>query len=164
MLTARFILKIMAETIVENRVCNACGADVRKGALFCYNCGGKVASEITVAKNDKNEAVGDIRFQESISDGNGVNIKQTEVKTRQESREISADEPIANPIEKSSLNEETKLQSAAAIRRKSKSIQPKRVEVIWEEYENAPNVWFILVAVFLTIVAVVILFLAIRMK
>jgi hypothetical protein len=56
------------------------------------------------------------------------------------------------------------LESAAAIRKKTKSIQPKKVEVIWEEHDNAPNVWFVLVAIFLTIVAVVILFLAKRMR
>jgi hypothetical protein len=50
------------------------------------------------------------------------------------------------------------------MRKKSKSIQPKKVEVVWEEHEDAPNIWFILVAIFLTIVAVVILFLALRMR
>lgn len=154
----------MAETITENQVCNACGADVREGSLFCYNCGGQVASEIGVVKNDKIKAVGDVRFQESISGENGDHFKQSGVETKQEIREILTEKSTAKPLEKSNLNKETKLESAATIRKKSKSIQPKKVKIIWEEHENAPNVWFILVAVFLTIVAVVILFLAIRMK
>ncbi len=154
----------MAEMLVENQVCDACGADVRKGALFCYNCGGEVASEIVVAKNDKIETVDNTRFQENISKENGTEYKPSKVKTKQEVRDISVEEPIAKPIEKSSLNEEAKLKSAAAMRRKSKIIQPKKVEIIWEEHENTSNVWFILVAVFLTIFAAVILFLAIRMK
>ena len=154
----------MAETITKNQVCNACGADVREGALFCYNCGGNLASEIVVDKNAKNEAVADAQLQESISDGNGDNIKQSGVETKQEIKEIFNEQPITKPIEKTNLNKETKLESAAAIRKKTKSIQPKKVEVIWEEHDNAPNVWFILVAIFLTILAAVILFLAIRMK
>ncbi len=154
----------MAEMLVENQVCDACGADVRKGALFCYNCGGEVASEIVVAKNDKIETVDNTRFQENISKENGTEYKPSKVKTKQEVRDISVEEPIAKPIEKSSLNEEAKLKSAATMRRKSKIIQPKKVEIIWEEHENTSNVWFILVAVFLTIFAAVILFLAIRMK
>ncbi len=154
----------MAEMLVENQVCDACGADVRKGALFCYNCGGEVASEIVVAKNDKIETVDNTRFQENISKENGTEYKPSKVKTKQEVRDISVEEPIAKPIEKSSLNEEAKLKSAAAMRRKSKIIQPKKVEIIWEEHENTSNVWFILVAVFLTIFAAVILFLAIHMK
>jgi hypothetical protein len=154
----------MAETITENQVCNACGADVRESALFCYYCGGNLASEIAVAKNDKVEAVVDVQSQESNSDGNGNNSRQSSVETKQEIRDIFNEIPIAKPIEKSNFNKETKLESAAAIRKKTKSIQPKKVEVIWEEHENAPNVWFILVAIFLTVVAAVILFLAIRMR
>ncbi|HXH70561.1 MAG TPA: zinc ribbon domain-containing protein [Pyrinomonadaceae bacterium] len=155
----------MAETMVENQVCNACGADVRKGALFCYNCGGEVASEIAVAKNDKIETVANTRFQENISTENGNEFKQSEVKTKQEVREIFVEKSITKPIEKSSSDEEAELKSAAAIMRgKSKIIQPKKVEVVWEEHDNTPNLWFILVAVFLTIVTAVILFLALRMK
>ncbi len=149
--------------LVENQVCDACGADVRKGALFCYNCGGEVASEIVVARNDKIEIVDNSRFQENISKENGTEFKPSKVKTKREIRDISVEEPLTKPIEKTSLNEEAKLKSAA-MRRKSKIIQPKKVEVVWEEHENTPNIWFILVAVFLTIFAAVILFLAIRMK
>jgi hypothetical protein len=153
----------MAETITKNQVCNACGANVREGSLFCYNCGGSLASEIAVAKSNKNEAVADIQSQENVFDRNG-DIKQNGVNAKQEIREIFNEVPIAKPIEKSNLNKETKLESAATMRKKSKSIQPKKVEVIWEEHEDAPNIWFILVAIFLTIVAVVILFLALRMR
>jgi hypothetical protein len=153
----------MAETITKNQVCNACGANVREGSLFCYNCGGSLASEIAVAKSNKNEAVADIQSQENVFDRNG-DFKQNGVNAKQEIREIFNEVPIAKPIEKSNLNKETKLESAATMRKKSKSIQPKKVEVIWEEHEDAPNIWFILVAIFLTIVAVVILFLALRMR
>jgi hypothetical protein len=57
-----------------------------------------------------------------------------------------------------------KLKSAASLRRKSKSFQNKKVEIVWEEHENAPNIWFIAVTVVLTIVAGVILYLAVRLK
>ena len=32
----------MVETAVEIQRCGACGADVRHGSLFCYNCGASV--------------------------------------------------------------------------------------------------------------------------
>ena len=32
----------MVETAVEIQRCGACGADVRDGSLFCYNCGASV--------------------------------------------------------------------------------------------------------------------------
>jgi len=32
----------MPKTAVETAVCNICGAEVREGSVFCYNCGGSV--------------------------------------------------------------------------------------------------------------------------
>lgn len=29
----------MAEIVAESLICNACGAEIRGGSLFCYNCG-----------------------------------------------------------------------------------------------------------------------------
>ena len=34
----------LPETVTTS-VCPKCGADVRAGSLFCYNCGGRVADE-----------------------------------------------------------------------------------------------------------------------
>jgi hypothetical protein len=156
----------MAETIVENQICNACGADVRKGALFCYNCGGAVASEIIVVKNDKNKRISKTRSRKKLSqeNENGIEIKVSKVAEKPVIRETLVEEPIANPIAKPNPPaEEIELKSAATIR-KSKIVQPKKVEVIWEEHEDTPNIWFIIVTVVLTVLAAVILFLALRMR
>lgn len=32
----------MTETTTKNAVCKHCGADVREGSIFCYNCGKSV--------------------------------------------------------------------------------------------------------------------------
>ena len=32
----------MSKTAVETPICDICGADVRAGSLFCYNCGGSL--------------------------------------------------------------------------------------------------------------------------
>ena len=40
----------MPKTAVQTPICDICGADVRDGSLFCYNCGGSLkhdAQEIT---------------------------------------------------------------------------------------------------------------------
>lgn len=135
----------MALTLVQNKVCPACEADVRPNALFCYSCGAAVS----------------------------VKEKFDENSTREQSIQtvVQRDEKIAAPeinnaegVEKPTVAEAVKLKSAAALRRKSKSFQSKPVEIVWEEHENAPNGWFISVAVFLTIVAGVILLLAVRLK
>lgn len=142
----------MAETTIENQVCNVCGAEVRKDALFCYHCGSQIAPEVVPVQK------GEIKIQENNSDTAAVktNTKQAEKSVIQKASEVETGKP--EPIK------ETGLKSAAAMRKKPKSIQPKKVEIIWEERDDLPNTWFILVAVFLTIVAGVILFLALRMR
>lgn len=36
----------MAETAVQTPICDICGAEVRDGSLFCYNCGGSVSASV----------------------------------------------------------------------------------------------------------------------
>ena len=36
----------MPKTAVETAVCDICGAEVRDGSVFCYNCGGSLAKDI----------------------------------------------------------------------------------------------------------------------
>jgi len=146
----------MAETLVENQVCNHCGADVRPTALFCYNCGSSVAPETVIALKDK-ESVGEARLRRIIAEGKNGD-KNVQIKR------IIAEEAVDKSITQSSVQTETNLKSAAAMRRKSKSIQPKRIEVFWEEHENAPNGWFILAAILLTLTAAGILYLAMYLK
>ncbi len=130
----------MAETTVENRICQNCGADVRPNSLFCYHCGGALAPKAVVEATN-----GDQPAKRT----NALIVTKTD----------------DNPILKRVLPaEEPKLKSAAAMRRKSKRFQPKRIEIIWEEHENAPNGWFVFAAIFLTLFAAGILFLAIYLK
>ena len=138
----------MVETAIENRICQTCGAEVRPNTLFCYNCGKSVAPEIVQDLPRKRDG-GDVEFRENNAPGQKNDLGQTESTVLRE----TIDEPI--PI----LSEEPKLKSAAAMRRQPKSVQPKRVEIIWEEHANAPNGWFILAAILLTLFAFGILYL-----
>jgi len=36
----------MPKTAVQTPVCDICGAEVRKGSLFCYNCGGSLTQAV----------------------------------------------------------------------------------------------------------------------
>ena len=146
----------MAEIKVENSTCPACGADARPNALFCYHCGSSVAPELVVALKDKKD-VSNVRFYKiSDEEKNGDKSEQIE--------QVVVEKIEDKPIYKSNLSEEPKLKSAATMRRKKKSFQPKRIEIIWEEHENAPNGWFIAAAIFLTLFAAGILYLAMRLK
>lgn len=183
----------MAETLVENRTCGKCGVVVRKGALFCYNCGDTVAPEIPVAENNTPPTV-ELFREERIEDAaepvKPEPIKAEPVKTEtlrvdrieplveirpemaptEEIRlEKSSDEPIKKPdsIEKRpDLIEEAKLKSAASLRRKAKpGLQKRKVEqIVWTGHENAPNAWFIVVALVLTLFATGVFWLAMNLK
>ena len=145
----------MAETSVENRVCQACGADVRPNTLFCYNCGESLAPKIPGGAKDE-QNVSNAWFRENISEekNGGKSI---------ENKPSAIAEATDRPIPKPTLTDEPKLKSAAAMRRQSKAYQPKKVEIIWEEHD-APNGWFIVAAILIALFAVGILFLAIYLK
>lgn len=147
----------MAETLVENRICDDCGADVRPGALFCYSCGGSVSTK-NVDDNNQNEGVSEAWFRENISGENGNNNKTAAIIVKTPSDKIAE---IGN--RKSGNQEQTKLKSAASLRRKAKTLPKKDVEIVWEEHE-APNIWFILVALLLTAFAGGIVYLAMYLK
>lgn len=144
----------MATTIIEEQNCKACGVDIREGALFCYNCGGSVTYD--EASSDNDTAMSDAWFREEIAEedpGEKVEEATTEAVTKVADRK------------KSRLPESSRLRSAAALRRKSKTFQKKRVEeVVWEEYENPSNRLFILVAVVLALLTAAIFWLAIYLK
>ena len=145
----------MAETSVKNPTCRHCGADVRPDTQFCYNCGGAIAPDAQAVLREENAVKSPLR-ENIVESVNGDSSKQT--------NKLDIADLTGKPIEKPEINEEIELKSAASMRRKSKVIQPKKVEVIWEEHESAPNARYILVAVILTIFAAVILYLATVLK
>src|SRR5215210_6792017 len=125
----------MAETLVKNRVCNACGADVRSGASFCYNCGSSVIAEPLSPEKNGNNDVGEktekFLFPEKTFEDEKIQAVENKETAEKTEAEITAE---AKP----------ELKSAASMRRKPKTIQRKRIEVAWEEPASAPNVWFLL--------------------
>ena len=144
----------MAETLVENQVCNACGADIRKDALFCYNCGGTVASESVNPKAAETLHINPA----AVKPGSIIN----ESKTSQSKSGVTSKLPLEKPDEPvviSDVKPEAALTSAASLRKKPKNIERKQVEISWEEYKSAPNIRFIIAALLLTAFAVLVIWL-----
>ncbi len=160
----------MAETLVEKKICEACGADVRPGSLFCYNCGGAVSLDLPESKK---ENISDAWLRDDLVENSDLKTSRLDgVKT-----ENVVLKPIGKPtvselleeisdktIEKPNIAEEAKLKSAANMRRKAKTFQKKRVEIVWEEPENTPNKWFPIVAIILILMVVGIFYLAMYLK
>lgn len=114
----------MAEKIIEKEICRNCGVDVRPNTLFCYNCGSSVAS----ASN-------------SIKTGYPT-VKDKLLEENSRTSRVNGD-----------ADRKSAMKSAASLRQKNKPVQKKTVEVVWEEPESAPNLWFLVVAFLLTIFA-----------
>ena len=175
----------MSKTLVEKKICDACGADIRPGSGFCYNCGGTISLEEredlpkTAASIDP-KAVDDAWRQNDLGETSDFQTSSIDLKTTKLKEEVvevidlkpigkPSDEPLNQtiesiPAEKPALPEDAKMKSAANLRRKAKSFQRKTVEVVWEEPESAPNKWFPLVAIILILLVVGIFYLAMYLK
>ncbi len=158
----------MAETLVKEKICDACGTEVRAQAMFCYNCGSAVAPDVPPDGNN-NKKVSNAWFRDDLVGEQPKEIsKQTAslkdepdeaiITDKDETAHIAETENDTEIVEeeKAEKRDLSKMDSAANLRRRGKSIQKKRVEVVWEEHDNAPNGWFIFFAVVLTGLAVTI--------
>jgi len=72
----------MPKTAVQTAVCDICGADVRDGSLFCYNCGG------SLSKAEEAEPIPPpsepIVAAEPLSNGSVAKVDATPAKRRPE--------------------------------------------------------------------------------
>lgn len=157
---------VMAENVVENRICSVCGAEIRPQALFCYNCGSSVAPEIGAATAQTNH---DNKANETLD--KPIEMPTDALIGNREAENKSA--AATNTAAAAATNRDrTNLKSAAALKReRAKSgqnllpPQRKKIEVVWEEpEEDAPNVWFIVAALVLTLLSVGILFAVLTIK
>jgi len=161
----------MAEIIVENQICETCGADVRPQALFCYNCGGADGVQIektenkTESKNGNNKS-GDVllknNFKEEIKEETAEKPANSE--SNGDVRKIEVTAETIKKDKKADVFEEAKLKSAASLRRKAKSIQPKEIEIVWEEPERISGLRLTLIVLLLSAFAAGVVFLAISLK
>lgn len=157
----------MAETLVKEKVCTACGTEVRPQAMFCFNCGSAVAPDIPLTENN-NKTVSNEWFRDDLVETDSENAEFED--DRSDEQEIIEDKvefeaendtereagvEIGEEDEKAEKRDLSKMKSAANLRRE-KSVQKKRVEIVWEEHDNAPNGLFIFFAIILTILALVI--------
>ncbi len=131
----------MPQTVVEKAICDNCGADVREGTAYCYNCGVPV-SEVLSTESAANPE--DRSFAES---------EAPDAKTQ------AALDELAEKL-KFDEEEDKKLAKAAAERRKARVSQRKRSkEFTWEGADESPGGLLVLVTIVIAIfAALVVLF------
>ena len=124
----------MTKATVEKTICKSCGADVREGTLFCYNCGKRVAEEPVAEAADPGKSNGDA-VDEEIA------------------RRFRVDEEPPD-----------KLAAAAAKRKKSRAGLRKPSEMVWEPADGNSSSLFVVITIVITAIAAIIVFFAVYLK
>lgn len=161
----------MAEITLEKKLCEKCGADVRPNTLFCYNCGSQVASDEEVAlENSKapdaiNKIAQPKKFETTKLDSELI-AATTKNKVKASSIPKPTDSILAGENEEDSkrIDDSSRLKTASSLRNKPKTTQSKQIKVTWDSYESAPNIWFLLVALILTLFAAGILYAMLQIR
>jgi hypothetical protein len=125
---------MMPDVLVEEKVCGKCGVKVRRDTQFCHNCGESVEADIVPKPDVTSPNVTKAGDAILVTDGiagsptglNGLNASPA---------------PIGN----------SKLTSAASLRRQARTLERKSVEVIWEPAENRANLPLIISTIVLLI-------------
>ena len=137
---------MMTKNAVENVACIACGADVRSEALYCYNCGGAVATQ---PDPERGAEQGEPKQHVNVAPTQGAeSITQPRLDVRVEST--------------TGENTQRKPLTSAMLRRKRASNR-QPVEVIWEE-PSRPSMMFVVASIIVTILTVLILAAALYLK
>ena len=123
----------MAEAILEQEVCLNCGAEVRPDTQFCYNCG-KAVSPLPAVHGDATAKVAEVDEKDSSL----ADLEKALAASR-----IAANDP------------KSKIEAAAAERKRARIGQRKPLEVVWDRPETGLNwVYFLSVAVIFVLVLI----------
>lgn len=149
----------MSETKVENQVCQACGADVRPGSVYCYNCGSAV---VETPKKNKYET-GKLEFNGKLE-----NKSSNHTETAYKPIDKPIDKPFAEPIAKSAQAEnkklnvqpQNKIKTATSANQRLRQSENKTVEVVWEKPESSTSIGFVVASLILVLFALFILWAA----
>ncbi|MEZ5306596.1 MAG: zinc ribbon domain-containing protein [Pyrinomonadaceae bacterium] len=165
----------MAELLIKP-VCSKCGEDARPGAQFCFACGGAI---IEPQLQEQDEEVSSAWFKGDIIEASAVpkpsgdlggfaaspvEVAAGEGAGKVEPEQSSKSNQVRAKTVVESSNSDSKLTSAADLRKRPKPTGRRHVVVSWDS-GNQPSGWgFILTGAILTIVCVVLFFLAFYFK
>jgi uncharacterized Zn finger protein (UPF0148 family) len=125
---------------VENAVCEKCGVDVRENTLFCYNCGTRVAGE-------------------EPAESPAADLNGTETAVDPTTRE--ALDELAEKFKIEDAPADDKLARAAAERRRARVSERRTREFEWEPADDAATRPVVMLAILITIIAAVVVVLAV---
>lgn len=133
----------MAETILERPVCESCGADVREGTSFCYNCGKPVSADAVDAAPEVHTSNG------------SANVVSAEAQ--------AALDDLSHRFRTDETGEENKLAQAARERKQAR-VRARRNQVVWEPADTEVSGLFVVFTLIIVVLTAVIVLLAVYWK
>ena len=67
----------MPKTAVQTPICDICGAEIREGSLFCYNCGGSLKQEVVLPPRNAEAKAGPPVSKNGTPRSRTTNIRET---------------------------------------------------------------------------------------
>lgn len=133
----------MEKVEIKTDLCENCGVGVRENTLFCYNCGHSVVED-AIVRTEPDAASSDL----------------------DNSRDAATKSALGDLGERLRIQEisDGKLAKAAAERRKSRVIHRRRREFAWEAFDEPSSRFVLLLAVLITVIALVVVFLTVYRK
>ncbi len=169
--------------------CYHCGASVAPDVVVTTDIEGEKFSDARLSENTnksetENEKItGDTeKIKETDESENTEDIVEPETAVKEISEdeiieddaEVNKNEPVISENKAKTSEEEIKIQddmdaekeekpklkTAAAMRRTPKRIQKKRVEIVWDEPQSPPNIWFLIATLIFALLSVGLWFVA----
>lgn len=141
----------MAETVIEKPMCSKCGAEVRAGTQYCYNCGGFVGSESEPAEATAKSG--------PIDTGNSRDLAST--------AEKPASDNAKGLSRHTNPNIESTLPPKPATNRQPRPNRRairKPVEIVWDPADEDVNTRFVVVAAVLILFALISVLIIVYLK
>jgi uncharacterized Zn finger protein (UPF0148 family) len=143
----------MAETTLENAICESCGVDVRDGTQFCYNCGTPVTEVEPIPRPESAESV------DAPIEANGT----APVTDRRDEASAELDE-LSEKVKDDDADEADKLAAAAAERKKARVRPRKKRSITWQPVEDGPGLVFIAGTLLIVVLTAVVVLLTVYWK
>ena len=121
------------EAVTEKPVCGNCGADVREGTQFCFNCGRSVRSAQAI------EEPGD-------ASSDTETVEMAPIAELDPAFETSAPSPSNG----------NRAKTAASERKKARAARVKTIETEWAEPSDAANTVFVVASLAIFVIAAIV--------
>jgi hypothetical protein len=140
----------MPDVRVDEQICSACGVGVRPDTQYCYNCGESLETRNRDVACDASSVQSENGSDEAAKPVLIPNITSKDsVPESGRNRETTTTSAASQP-----------LQSASSLRRGTRGMERKPVEVVWERAGSGSNIMLIVATILLVLFSAAVIGLA----